>query len=90
MSRRTDKWMLETSECLYIPATTIVPRKWDIDFWENISDNAPFSWGDNNHSLVSASDFANHCEYRLDDSPAVKAWLRDVRKLGDTYIDLEN
>lgn len=77
-------------ECEFISATDIVPRSWDKWFWEQISNNAPFSWGDNNRSLVTASDFANHCEEVLDDSPKVKKWLKQVRKLGEMYIDLES
>jgi len=85
--RSWDKW-IET--CEYVPATSIIPRSWDKWFWEKISNNAPFSWGDNNHSLVAAADFANYCEERLDDSRKVKNWLWEVRKLGNVYIDLEN
>jgi hypothetical protein len=76
--------------CEYVCGTDIVPRRWDKWFWAQVSDNAPFSWGDNNHSLVTASDFARHCEERLDDSIKVKRWLKTVRALGETYIDLEN
>lgn len=75
--------------CKFIPATDIVPRHWDKWFWEAISNNAPFSWGDNNHSLVTANDFANHCQEHLDDSPKVQRFLKKLRKLGEMYVDLE-
>ena len=78
----------ETTSCRFVAATSLVPRGWDKWFWSAISDNAPFSWGDNDHSLVNAQDFAKHCEERLDDSWKVKRFLRRVRAL-KVYIDLE-
>ena len=76
--------------CEFVLGTDVVPREWGKWFWERISENAPFSWGDNNRSMVTASDFARHCEEQLDDSVKVKHWLKKVRALGETYIDLEN
>lgn len=76
--------------CEFISASDLVPRSWDCWFWGLISEDAPFSWGDNNRSMVTASDFADHCEERLDDSPKVKRFLKKVRSLGEMYIDLES
>ncbi len=101
MSRRTDKWAPAVQECEYIPMTALVPRDWESWMWEVISDNAPFSWGDNNRTLVCAGRVADHMEIMLENNsdfctadgallPKYKAWLRDIRKLGETYIDLEN
>lgn len=74
----------------FVPATTVVPRKWDGWFWQQISDNAPFSWGDNDHTLVNVEDFARHCEERLDPEPRITRWLKKVRSIPkDVYIDLE-
>ena len=81
---------MKVQTCEFVSATDLVPRRWNNWFWAQISDNAPFSWGDNNRSMVTASDFARHCEERLDDSVKVKRWLKKVRALGETYIDLEN
>ena len=77
--------------CKYICVSDIAP-KWAIkeDFWAKVSEGAPFTWGDNNHSLVTASDFARWCEEVLDDSRKVKTWLKKIRELGEMYIDLEN
>ena len=86
--------MVET--CEFIPATLLVPRTWDAWFWERISEKAPFSWGDNNRSLVDMGDFLRHCEERLDDSPKVQAWLKKMRSAlnefgkDGMYVDLEN
>lgn len=101
MSRRSDKWGLETQECEYIPMTAIVPKGWESWMWNVLSEDAPFSWGDNNRTLVRASRVADHIEDGLENDsdfcaengkllPKYKAWLRDVRALGETYIDLEN
>ena len=76
--------------CFFVSATDLVPRGWDKWFWELISDNAPFSWGDNNRSMVTARDFANHCQERLDDSLKCQRFLVMLRKLGELYIDLES
>ncbi len=81
---------MRIQSCEFISATDLVPRGWDNWFWAEISEDAPFSWGDNNRSMVTASDFARHCEERLDDSPKVKRFLRKVWALGETYIDLES
>lgn len=58
-------------------------------FWSSISDNAPFSRGDNNRSMVTASSLANHCQDRLDGDPYFDDLLQSMRSLGELYIDLE-
>ena len=81
---------INVQTCEFVSATDLVPRTWNTWFWGLISENAPFSWGDNNRSMVTACDFAIHCEQRLDDSRKVQHFLNKVRKLGDMYIDLES
>ena len=83
-------WVNAEEACRFIPVTKVMPKWWDNELWAIISDNAPFTWGDNNRSLVTASSFADHCEERLGDSPKVKKWLKALRSLGDQYLDLEN
>jgi hypothetical protein len=87
---------LET--CSFIPASRLVPTDWIRWFWEAISENAPFSWGDNNRSMVTASCFALHCEdaatERAEDEGVPSedwiAFMEMLYGLGETYIDLEN
>jgi hypothetical protein len=86
----TEGDMMKVQTCEFISATDVVPRSWDSDFWSTIGNNAPFSWGNNNRSMVTASSFASHCEERLDDSPKVKRFLKKVRAFGEMYIDLES
>ena len=81
----------------FICASEIVPSHWSPWFWEAISQNAPFSWGDNNRTFVTASRFADHCEHAIDiqqgeypTAGAKREWLKKIRGLGQIYIDLEN
>ena len=85
-----------------IPATYIVPRAWDEWFWDAISENAPFSWGDNSRSLVDPLAFADHvetvcvdrAETLMDDvktRDAVVRLLKRIRKIpAYIHIDLES
>jgi len=82
-----------------VPLTSLVPKQWEHWFYAVISDNAPFSWGDNDHTLVNAQFFANHCEERVLDEVGVEAiakpwaareWLKKIRRIPDgVYVDLE-
>jgi hypothetical protein len=56
---------MKKKTCEYVEASTLVPEAWN-SFWGVISENAPFSWGDNNRSLVTASDFKRHVVARMD------------------------
>jgi hypothetical protein len=86
---------MKVQTCQFVSATDLVPKRWAGWFWEAISENAPFSWGDNNRSMVDASFFADHCEERLDSNRTISRsvitrFLNKVRSLGDMYIDLES
>jgi hypothetical protein len=89
--------------CLFVELSDLVPSNWEDWFWSAISDSAPFSWGDNNRSLVCASDFKDHAEnvismfssdYDEDvDAPTqheIDDFINKLNDLGNTYIDLEN
>jgi len=88
---------MKIETCEFVPVTALVPKKWRNWFYECISNNAPFSWGDNNHSMVDAQTFADHCENRLDEpkdygitQKAVNQFISKIRDMGQMYIDLEN
>lgn len=87
---------VNVEKCEFVAATSLIPRKWDSWFWGVISENAPFSWGDNNRSLVTARDFADHCANRVEGqgnrkwTKAVQTRIQEIRELGDMYVDLEN
>jgi hypothetical protein len=85
--------------CRFIDVTDLVPKAWRFWFWQLISENAPFSWGDNNRTMVNIGAFINHCKWCLEDceetsKSAITRFLNKLEKL-DTgadapYIDLEN
>jgi hypothetical protein len=68
----------------------------DGDFWGKFSENAPFSWGDNNLTLVSSDRFKEHA-LSLKGDPDLEGFdfdrlERGLRFLLDSniYIDLES
>lgn len=50
----------------FVPISEIVPKSWKDWFYCAISQDAPFSWGDNNRTLVDAISFGHHAEDVLD------------------------
>ena len=83
------KYKRRVCECICV--SDVLP-KWTqgIDIWEAIWTDAPFSFGDNNVSLITAEYFAQHLEERLDDSRRSKGLVKRIRALGQTYLDLES
>ena len=91
----------KSETCEFIPATALVPVCWEDWFWAAFSSDAPFSWGDNNRTLVTASRFVAHAKDVINqslggDNPSpeeaaeCEAFLSALDELGETYIDLEN
>jgi hypothetical protein len=84
-----------------IEISDVVPQAWIGWFYGTISEDAPFSWGDNNRTLVTAERLHDHCVDRLDfdideleemelNQVDIDNFLRGLEDLGQTYIDLEN
>ena len=84
-----------------VGVTQIIPEDWGYWIWTDLSDGAPFSWGDNNHSLVDAMSFKDHLDcilkYKDDDEleetikehrPAIMDTLNYL-EANDIFIDLE-
>jgi len=44
----------------YVDASELIPSDWTNWFWEEFSENAPFSWGENNLSLIAPEDFLKY------------------------------
>jgi hypothetical protein len=91
----------QVHQASYIEASDLVPKEWVNWFWGLISESAPFSWGDNNRTFVTASRFLNHVSNALEtvkDFPEegdpteeeIDNFLKVIDELGETYIDLEN
>jgi hypothetical protein len=95
ISDKTNK-TLKVETCQFIRATNLVPKNWHNWFFYLFSEDAPFSWGDNNRTLITAERFYNHAKDILDsdDLQASKKnkdnFLKKIKNLGSTYIDLEN
>jgi hypothetical protein len=69
----------------FIELSTIIPQSWKDWFYCDISENAPFSWGDNNRTLIDADRFLDHCldvlDYWGDDEN------RNVSEYKESFID---
>jgi hypothetical protein len=83
-----------------IELSSLMPSGWGGWFSEMLS-NAPFSWGDNNRSLITASRLYRYCFDNLEDAYPEEAteevkeadihnFLHAIKAMGETYIDLEN
>lgn len=85
--------VVKTETCEFVAASDIVPPALAPEFWSEFSENAPFSWGDNNRTLVTASRFYDHCKAALGDElqgPETDEFYALLEIMGETYIDLEN
>jgi hypothetical protein len=85
--------------CKYVCVTDIVPKEWKGWFYTAISENAPFSWGDNNRTMVDAMSFSHHVQEVIDIHDEIKINKKSLidfyNTLGElerkqVYIDLEN
>ncbi len=103
MKNMLKKSLLDMVEsCEYVPVSALVPQDWGGWFWTLVSENAPFSFGDNNRTMVDMTKFCDHVDSRLEESdfdPATwkmieqwKAWIEGLREEADgvVYIDMEN
>lgn len=85
----------------YVPLSEIVPDNWKDWFYGAISQEAPFSWGDNNRTLVDAISFGHHAQEVMDMEESfgnigtIKGRknffsMLDQLEKDQVYIDLEN
>ena len=90
---------LPIQSCKYVCLSDIVPKQWGSWFYLAISENAPFSWGDNNRTMVDAMSFSEHVQQVMDfhDEEEVdeKQLIEFYEMLGElerkhVYVDLEN
>ena len=86
-------------EVKHVAMSQVMPDDWHSWIFCAVSENAPFSWGDNNLSLVSAERFLNHLEDVLDlhdDENTIKEHKESVIDTlnylsnKNIYIDLES
>ena len=79
---------LTIETCEFVPITSIVPKEWGDWFYIAISENAPFSWGDNNRTMVDARSFANHVNEVFSYQDGQQ--LADIEKYQDAFYDTLN
>jgi hypothetical protein len=84
-----------------VAVSQIIPVDWKDWIWTELSDGAPFSWGDNNHSLVDAIGFGDHLDGVLEyhDEEELQQTIKKYRpaitdtinylEANNIYIDLE-
>ena len=81
--------------CKFVPASTAFEgMDWA---WNELNEqDLPFSFGDNNRTLVTASRIAAELQKlegsysSVEDDKRLDAAIQRLRELGGTYIDLEN
>lgn len=78
--------------CEFVELTSITPQSLnDGDFWADFSSDAPFSFGDNNRTLITAERVLEHCKFICNtDTDDMIEFLDLLKSLGDTFIDIEN
>ena len=80
---------LNIQNCKFVEITSIVPKEWTGWFYSAISQDAPFSWGDNNRTMVDAQSFANHIDEVLSYQDDEKT-LSEIEKHQDAFYDALN
>jgi hypothetical protein len=78
----------------YIPLTCLLDA-YGADkpfFLEMISEGAPFSWGTNDATLVSADRLRRHIlgSFDEEDLEPLQPMLDDLKQIGDLLIDMED
>jgi len=89
---------LALKACYYYTISELVPEAWSSWFWEAFSANAPFSWGDNDRTLVRADRVLRHVksfqDLVLEDGLCTEeefdSLVELIECLGESYVDLEN
>jgi hypothetical protein len=84
--------------CEYVFANDLLPVEHAQFIWEAISDGASCSWGDNNHSMITADRFADMIDDWSNEivrdcfitRRALTALIKRIRALGTTYVELES
>lgn len=89
------KTTVKIETCQYVEFSALIPKSFGCDFSCAFSENAPFSYGDNNRTLVTASRVRDHSLDVLDCTDTIpdeekSEFLDLLESLGETYIDIEN
>lgn len=85
----------ETKTVSYVALSSLIPQGWE-DLLGCLAEDAPFSWGDNEITLVSSKRFLEHFRevlkiHEITDAPELQEVIKIIEEdLGDTYVDLES
>lgn len=71
-----------------VGATQIIPEQWEDFIWTGLSEDAPFSWGDNNHTLVDAPSFKEALESVLDFHSDDEDYEKDIKEHRQAVYDI--
>ena len=79
----------KTKTVRYIPVTSLIPQGQE-ELFGHLADDAPFSWGDNDITLVTVERFVEHLKevvnsQGLTEDPEIQELISDIQDLGDTY-----
>lgn len=98
-AKTSSRFKLKVQSIPFVQAVDVVPKQWHDWFWNVIADGAPFTWGDNDYSIISMSSFINWCErciepYEIDENSPVStedlnAFYTRLRSLGNLWLDME-
>ena len=99
-TKKPRRFRLRVYTAAYVHISDIVPSSWEGWFYTLVSETAPFTWGDNDVSLITADSFRNYCEKILvsfeDDEQdgnapqqEINDFLTRLRGLGNIYVDME-
>jgi hypothetical protein len=85
---------LKAKTVKFVPIRELVNPAWNNWFFSLLSEDAPFSWGDNNFTLISAGRFKKYVTHILyDGKSAGAAELMETLtylEQDDVYINLED
>jgi len=92
MNLKIEEVLKKIEACAFIPVSTIIPKEWFLWFWEVVSETRPpFSCGDCNRSMVTASEFKAYIEKALDvDEPDLdcgESAFDEIDEQGFTYAE---
>ena len=98
-AQTSSRFRLKVQAIAFVHAVDVVPKQWHAWFWDAIAEGAPFTWGDNDYSIISMASFINWCErriepYEVDEKSPVSAedlnaFYTRLRALGNLWLDME-
>jgi hypothetical protein len=79
---------LKIQSVRFVDASDIIPKDWGSWFWAALSESSTVTFGDNDHSLISAERFRDELENVLDFEEEVDPLV--VEKINENLLALVN